>query len=400
MKKFFKILLKTILWLILWIIVIVSIGLVIINNKTLKFYKNDDGNIKFTMNRNFNMKEWNELKINLKNFEIIFSDIKDYQIYNKLIFNLKFKKINNIFYYKWGNIYEEREYTFLKNNSNNYTIVTWYYIDGNIFRVWKFLDWNNLYNYSDYDEYSVYYDENWNIIWTWSNLKKEWLFLTLSRNDWSISDYLEYIDWKVNWFVSIYDFNDLILLKKYNIKDWKSDWLYIEYYKNWNIMEEWNYINWERIWIRSWYYEDWNIKYSKNYKDWILNWIYLKYYKNWDIMEEWNYINNDLWNYKYYNKLWNFIWSWETVCLSFSWDNCIEKQKNWLYIEYFENLNEKNIFNYKNWKLNWRQFLYFNRLWTENNKSKQILLEWYFIDWKKIFTIERELWDYNSIILY
>ena len=348
MKKFFKILRKIIKFILISFLSFILWSFIILISIIYLMYRTDtellivewwnSRNHAYTLDDGFSMKEWSKIKFDLKNFKIIITRIYDY---NKIDYKriIDYKKNGNShyigYYYGSENIYNENE--ILKNCE----ITTWYYINGNIFHIWKYWKWNDCYNYD------IYYDENWNIIWTWNHFDREWIDLVLRRDNGNIEFNLKYVDWKPNWFISLG-------LENYYINDWKKDWLYTLYYKNWSINIEWNYNYWEKIWIWTGYYDDWNIKDIKFYINWKLNWISTKYYKNW-IKEEWNYIN-DLWViYNYYNKFWDFIWSWGTVCLLFSWDDCVEKQKNWLYIEYDENIHVQiyNEWNYENWKKIW-----------------------------------------------
>ncbi len=166
MKKFFKILrkiikilLKIILWLILWIIVISGIILLVINNKTLKFYKNDDGNMRFTMSKDFRVEYWTEITLNLGEWTVLYKDM-----YHNW-------KIDTI---EWSNIKR-------KNLSSDVITTEDWYVKRNMFfkikipkislirelyKNWNIYDFSDILRLCSYLEYTDYYD-NWQISEKW-----------------------------------------------------------------------------------------------------------------------------------------------------------------------------------------------------------------------------------------
>ena len=162
MKKFFKILrkiikilLKSILRLIIWIIVITGITLVIINNKTLKFYEDDDYNTKFTMDKTFKVEYWTEITLNLDKWTVLYKDI-----YSNW-------KIDTI---EWSNIKR-------KNLSSDVIVTEDWYVKRNIFfkinlpkislikelyKNWNIYDFSDILWLCSYLKYTDYYD-NWKI---------------------------------------------------------------------------------------------------------------------------------------------------------------------------------------------------------------------------------------------
>ena len=352
MKKFFKILrkiikilLKIILWLILWIFIIITIWLVIINNRSLKFYEDENYNTKFTINKNFKVENWYEVILNLKERNIDFSE-NYYWKKTKWLFNLKIPNISSI------------KKTLKTDNKMN---VIFCFIDNWYF---EFYDENDKIKqrseYSDYIETDYIYYFNWNIMEEHS----EDMFWNINISTWYYENWgIEYID-------------------NYNWNIWVETW----YYNNWNI----KYIR-NKIILNMWEY---------SYND--LDWEQISYYENWQIEEIWN-INNWLWIYTYYDDIWNFIWTWEISCIDeiINW-YCSKKLKNGFFVEYlnqwypkekddFElkisDISIKSKWNYINWQKDWYRIQYF--------EDGNIYSEWNYDNWKKVWTRNRYLWDWS-----
>ena len=93
---------------------------------------------------------------------------------------------------------------------------------------------------------NTYYDENWNILWSWCDeiisSCSDSLHIEYSQKDWKILE-----KWKYNWL--------------------DKDWYRVEYFEDGQTYSEWNYDNWKRVWTRNRYLWDWSIWVSKNYDE-------------------------------------------------------------------------------------------------------------------------------------
>lgn len=256
MKKFFKILLKIIkillkiiIHLIFWIIVITWIFLFIINNKTLKFYENENFDTIFNTDKYFNVEYWTEITFNLSEWNVLYKDI-----YSGW-------RIDTI---EWSNIKR-------KNLSSDIIVKEDWNIKHNMFVKIK------LPKFSLIKEFY----KNWNI----QNFGD---FLWYSLN-------INFIDYFDNWQIS----------EKWQLINWLENWYFINYYQNWQIKEEWYYIDWVSNWTFTWYYENWNIEYINNFKNWKLDWYSIIYH------EDWSYIsveaNDWIWIKTIYDKNDNII---------------------------------------------------------------------------------------------
>jgi len=413
LRKIFKTLLKIILWSILWIIIIVTIGLVIINNKTLKFYEfydeNHDFHRKFTMDKSFFVEDWYEVILNLGNWIITQNEIYDWEIDSKDIIKINLKN--------W----------IITADSINFedSEIPWWYLNSHSTIKLKKLNLKNI---------KQWY-KNWNVENFFDILEYfvDWEEIEYHDN-WQISNKINYVNWLENWPYILYYKNGQIK-EEWNYINWNKDWYRVSYYQNWNIYNEWNYKDWLENWVFTWYFEDWNIKFVYKFKDWffdwnsvyyrddglyadikvnnwvwavtvynknndimseywfitdvnclILNWKYIIYFEDWKITElnyknwryDWNQIwfypdnsimfswnfKNGLWIMSYFDEKWNLIWTWEI-----EFNNQFEywylvnrykpKTKNWLEISLFNNWQIKEISNYSGWILNWTQKIYY-----------------------------------------
>ena len=418
MKNFFKILLKIILWLILWIIIIVAIWLVIINNRTLKFYENDYGDIRFTMDKDFKVEDWTEIILNLGEWTVLYKDI-----YHNW-------KIDTI---EWSNIKR-------KNLSSDVIITEDWYIKRNMFFKIKipkislirelYKNWN-IYDFSDilwlcyYLEYTDYYD-NWQISEKWQliNWLEDWYNVFYYEN-WNIEkDFsINYINWDLNNLIYTWYYKD------WNIKNTKYrdslNEIWTWYYNNWNI----KYIS-NSNWYNVSYYDNWNIKNEYNLVNYGLNWTYTWYYINWNLFKIWKI--DEIWieTYTYYNEDWNILWTWYFEDWKFKWFNVDVHNNwqilfiwdlNWIWTWYYNNWNISFIANYNDWILTWESINYYNNwnilairkhnwnwfsystyyddfwniLWTwEQHNGNPV--DWFYItisrDWQIL-----EKWKYNTI---
>ncbi len=178
MKRFFKILRKTIkifLWLILWIIIIITIWLVIINNRTLKFFEDEDYNTKFTIRKDFKVKEWTEITLNLWKWTIIENEIYDWEVDNEGITKINLKKW--IITFSWINFEDSG--------------IPWWYIESqDIIKIKKI-------NFKDIKQ--AY--KNWDIK-NWFEILRffvDWQHFIYFDN-WQIYKKQNYINWLENWY--------------------------------------------------------------------------------------------------------------------------------------------------------------------------------------------------------
>jgi len=185
MKKFFRILRKTIkiiLIVLLLILLFVTIIIFIFNNKKFKYY---DG-YKISFNDSKQISNWYEIYYKLKDLRVMFNEFKNWRI-------------------KWETIIDYES----SDNIKNITVInTWYYIT--IINTW--------------------YYENWNLM---AKLNMTWFSINWEKT--SVSNLYRYYE---NWNLNIIQ----------NEKNWVKDWEFFEYYENWKLKEEWIYENWNKIW--------------------------------------------------------------------------------------------------------------------------------------------------------
>ena len=433
MKKFFKILwkiikilLKIILWLILWIIVISGIILLIINNRTLKFYyiipdcETYDGEVictlqrdlKFTTNESFKIKDWVEFKLKLKNLWGEIRTFEDWYLQLEKFLKLNFPTISFIknLYKNWDieNFLDVLEYCY----DSDYIR---YYVDDRVKEKWQVVNWLKNWNFTSYYP-------NWQIEkkWNYINWLENWVFTWYYEN-WSIRYKWKFINWIPNWTFTWY-FEDWNIQYIENGKNWKLDWKSIIYNK------DWSYENIDAdngIWIRTVYGENDNIilKYwfiTDEENNRLLNWKFINYFENWKITE-WNYINwlkdwNRTWYYSdksirflwrfenwswiisYFDENWNLIWTWEHTYTNelFYWNWVYNEIINWLEIILYDNWQIKSVSNYSYWNLNWAQTWYY--------ENGQIAFVCNYSDWPKDWPCTtyyengqiREIWEYEK----
>ena len=393
MKKFFrilrqiiKILLKMIIYLILWIIVIWWIILAIINNKTLKIYENDNGDMRFTMDKSFVVENWVEIKLSLNNLNLTINDIYDWKIDFRYVSDLDFNEW--IITINWTDFEDLR--------------IPWWYL--NAYAMIKFKKLN-------LDDVKQWY-KNWDIENIFEIL---WYFIDSEEiiyyNNWQIENKSIYINWLENW-------------------------PFISYYENWQIKEEWYYKNWN-IWVRTWYYNNGHIKYIINKDNWIwtgyfenwnIKWIqnkswYNKYYENWKLFEEfsdfnwynwiwtgyyinWNIFSYFMWKYRnFYNDLddnyLNFSYKYVDKNGNILWDY---QDNNWLFIDMYDNGQIKIKWNLIDWKPDWYRVNYYENgnifsEWNYDNWNLVSYLTWYYKNWN-IFNITHYIDDENFSIVY
>ena len=348
-----------------WVFVIITVALIVINNRTLKFYENEDGDTKFTMNKDFKVEDWSEIKLSLNEWSFLFNDI----------FDSKVEAMINVFDIS------------LKNFSAKFKLFEDTYIEGSI-KV-------NLPDKS--------------LI---KNLRESWdNFLDILQYcfDW---DFTEYYD---NWQIA----------RKWQTVNWLEDWYYVSYYENWQIEEEWNYKGWEKNWYRVWYYKNWNIHRERNYKDWSPDWTFTWYFGDWSINFVYNYKNGKL-NWKSFIKYDNWFYedieatdwilNWITYdknnnTISKRWFIQVESNdllSNWEYIGYWED-GKILKWNYINWRPDWLWAMYYangSYFFKWDFKNWSWIISYFDEDWNLIWTWEHiytnELlywnWVYNVII--
>ena len=394
LRQIIKILLKMIIYLILWIIVIWWIILAIINNKTLKIYENDNGDMRFTMDKSFVVENWVEIKLSLNNLNLTVNEINDLKIDYKYVSDVDF-----------------REWTITINWIELGDLETpWWYIDiQNIIKLKKI-------NFEDIKQWY----KNWNI-----------------KNIFEIFKY--FVDWEI-----IFYYNNWQIDNKLIYINWLEIWSMISYYENWQIKEEFNYLNWDDFWIQTWYYNNGYIKYLINedwnwtgfYENWNIKWIqnkswYNKYYENWNLFEEFNYIDWDNWNwtgfyidwkifshftwkyfdlennhsdfyYTYLDKNWKILWNYQEE--NYDRENRDYQKKNWLFIDMYDNGQIKEKWNYIEWDYDWYRVKYFDNweIFKELNYENWNFTwywTWYYKNWK-IFNIVHFIDNENYSIIY
>ena len=131
-------------------------------------------------------------------------------------------------------------------------------------------------------------------------------------------------------------------------------------YKNWKINESTDF------------YEDWSIKEKRKYKNWKIS-ESMAFYESWSVKEKWFYNSNgNLLDIEYYDPNWN---------------NTVEYYENWqikIFRDYRSNwkLRTEKFYNEK-WDYDWKRITY--------HENWQIEEEKHFIDWKRDYSILREL---------
>ena len=258
---------------------------------------------------------------------------------------------------------------------------TWYYEDGSIRFSWFYENW--IWTKS-------YFDKDWNLIWTWTEV------FTNEFND------------------KFWEFKSII------------NWLEITYHNNGQTYGISNYKNWEFNWIQTWYYENWQIASVCNYINWFKIWECKTYYENGQMREDSQYYGEtisllwelyELWNSKYYDELWNFIWSWEIKCLE-KYDDSFEFYTNddynklcsnlsikWFFFTYYpsfkikkiEYLENYNVDRYVSDKDDW---YYTNYYENGDIQEKWNYNDWVFISYYDNWNIEEENTDLKRIIYF
>ena len=223
------------------------------------------------------------------------------------------------------------------------TSITWKYINWIIKwdvyetkEVWNYMFWYKQWIWNERIDMGIY--KNWKKEWEWIELicniwsyfnwEKTWIWQEYDYETWEISVW-KYDKWKKIWKWTIYNFKskietyyvyeDSVSVKnnkekmrwpewkilpfKWNYKNWKKEWEWIEHKLN-NIfdVERWCYVNWLREW--KW------INILLNFSLWVDS---IGNYKNWKkegICYETMY-HEDVWLYK-----WNYVdWKkeWERI---------------------------------------------------------------------------------------
>ena len=138
------------------------------------------------------------------------------------------------------------------------------------------------------------------------------------------------------------------------------------------------------------YYENGQIRVKTNFKNWKPDWDQIWYYEDGSLLLKWNY-KNFKWILYFYEKDWSLIWTWEKIYTNEFDENTWEYKStyNWLWIDFYDNGQIKDISNLKDWELDWKQTLYY-----ENGQIKSICeyTEWvrtwecvvYDENWEKI----------------
>ncbi len=172
-------------------------------------------------------------------------------------------------------------------NNDTYRLIE-YYDDGEIRSTRNFVYWKEEWE-------SIWYDENWNIAEkrNYKDWKKYWeqfvyypsgeVFSKLIFDDnWDGNKYFYAKSWELLWTMEYKDYsmyswtdfgfdladNRVDSFRSY--KNWKRDWEYIQYRRDWSISSKWNYKNWEQDWYQYSYDENWNIWNTALYKEWEL----------------------------------------------------------------------------------------------------------------------------------
>ena len=163
------------------------------------------------------------------------------------------------------------------------------------------------------------------------------------------------------------------------------NWEYILYYDNGQIATKMNYKNGKLDWEQLVYYEDGQLKKKESYKNGELDGKQFDYaYKNnsegwWRILVGGNNFWDEIYNYKDWKLDWEQIIYYEdgkiaSKHLANNW------KFNWEWTTYYENWQVNESGNYKNWELNWEQIAYYDN-WQL--KRKVNYKNWK-LDWKQI----------------
>jgi len=170
-------------------------------------------------------------------------------------------------------------------------------------------------------------------------------------------------NWQLTWKCREFAWGKISNIWYY--KDWKKEWKWIWYYKNWKISNVWYYKNWLENWEFIYYYVNW-----KNISTIIK-------YDNWKVLEEIHYytwgqiksiINMENWlESTYYNEDW-------TVKDSF-WGNKIFFQienweKFWIWTGYYEDWNINYSYDYDSW-----EFIYNSENYNISDLEKEDFID-------------------------
>ena len=212
---------------------------------------------------------------------------ENWQIESKWFFNRWVLNWELIYYHENGNIAMKWYY---ENGQPVWEMVV-YYENGQIqqkkyFKNWK-LEWELTYYYEDGQINSKIDFKDWMPNWKYIYYFKDGKITDMNYKDWK-KDWKQiwyYEDGSVRF---LHNFKDWIGTKSYYNRDWSLMWTWSEIYTDEFDEEIWEYksiINWLEIY----YYNNGQVQKISNYKDGELDWTQTLYYENWEIESICNY---------------------------------------------------------------------------------------------------------------
>ena len=208
----------------------------------------------------------------------------------------------SFYFYKVSSIKKERNnqlIRFIQLNQLTEQELEWYFLSqeecydenwNNDIRNFKFDEEDNLINcynkeWREEGKRKTYYEGNY------KNWKRDWIWIYYYKN-WQIQSLHYYKNWKEQWIWIDYD-EDWKKQAEYIFKiEWNVDIMQQKYYyRNWQLRSESFLKNWTIDGECFHYYEDGQVKEKMNYVNWKLNWEYISYNENWQVSEKCIYKN-------------------------------------------------------------------------------------------------------------
>ncbi len=214
-------------------------------------------------------------------------------------------------------------------------------------------------------------------LWFINTDKLNWVYYEYYEN-WNVRIESNYKDNKLEW-QSIEYYPDWRTIKTVsNFKSNKQDWITTIYDEKWHKKIESNFKEGELEWKTTEYFSDWKTVARINiYKNNVLDWRTVNYYENWKIRGEENYINGIL-NWEVFN----YFDNWKLKLKCFYKDGELE----WELYAFNENWTINHKRTYKNWKLNWEYIMYFENwnissIWNYVNDEANWEFKEYYENW-------------------